>query len=233
MSDVSRLPKDEMVRRIEARKDAVLGYATALKKRLSNLNDYYYRELLELAERGYFFETWMVENWIGAEMSPRRILEIGTRNGGSLIALLKPYRDYTGVKAVCFDIWTDPDKRVNRGSPKKVQGNLRHMGIPSDFIEFISGDSKVTVPEYVRTHPGAKFDYVLVDGGHDHETAAADLQNVEGLVAPGGVLIFDDISEVSYGLLPEWEAFKMRNGDRFDYYEVMHRKGIAWAFRRK
>lgn len=227
------MTKEEMVRRIEKRKDVVLDCARKLKKRLSNWNDYYYRELLKLAEGQYFFETWMVENWIGAEMAPRRILEIGTRNGGSLIALLQPYKDYTGLKVVSFDIWRDVEQGVNRGSPKKVIGNLGYMGIPHDFIEFVSGDSTVTVPAYAASHPGAQFDYVLVDGGHSHEVAAADLRNVEGMVAPGGVLVFDDISEKSYGLLPEWNEFKARNGEKFRYFEVMHRKGIAWAFRRR
>ncbi len=226
MTEIMKLTKEEMVRRIEARKESVLADAAKLGKRFSNMGDYYFRELKKLAQKDYFFETWMVESWIGAEMAPRRILEIGTRNGGSLVALLKPYKDYSGVKAVCFDMWREI------GSPKKVSSNLEYMGIPSDFIEFISGDSKMTVPEYAKAHPDSQFDYVLVDGGHDHETAATDLKNVENLVATGGVLVFDDISPESYGLLPEWEDFKQRNGEKFIYFEVMHRKGIAWAFRR-
>jgi predicted O-methyltransferase YrrM len=226
MNPLMELGKDEMVRGIEARREHVLADVRKLKGRLSNITDYYYRQLLKLSKQGYFFETWMVENWLGAEMQPRRVLEIGTRNGGSLVALLRPYKSYDGVKVVCFDLWREI------GSPKKVRSNLEYMGIPTDFIEFVSGDSKVTVPEYARAHPGERFDYVLVDGGHDHGTAATDLRNVEGLVDVGGVLVFDDISEASYGLLPEWEEFKRRNGDRFAYFEVMHRKGIAWAFRR-
>ena len=224
--DVRTLDRDEMVREIEKRKEPVLDIVRALKKRPSNVTDYYYREHLKLAESGYFFETWMIINWIGAEASPKRILEIGTRGGASLIALLKPYKDYTGVKAVCFDIW---EQIV--GSPRRVVSNMKYMGIPKEVVEFRSGDSKETVPKYLSEHPDEMFDYILVDGGHDHETADTDLRNVEGRVAPGGFLVFDDL--VSYKLLVEWEKFKERNGDRFRYFEVMHRKGMAWAIRQK
>ncbi|MFH0815364.1 MAG: class I SAM-dependent methyltransferase [Methanobacteriota archaeon] len=232
MEPIAVLSKEEMVRRIEARKTPVLDDVRKLRKKLSNWNDYYYKAIMELSKEKYFFETWMVINWIGLEMAPKRVLEIGTRNGGSLVALLRPYKDYSGVKVESFDIWHDPMLSVNRGSPKKVKSNLEHMGIPTSMIEFHSGDSTVTVPQFFKEHPEAKFDYVLVDGGHDKDTAASDLRNVENSVAPGGVLVFDDISEESYGLLPVWEGFKARNGDKFRYFEVMHRKGIAWAFRR-
>ena len=224
--DVRGLSQEEMVREIEKRKEPVLDIARALKKKTSNITDYYFRELLRLSEDGYFFETWMVINWIGSEVSPKRIMEIGTRGGGSLIALLKPYKDYNGVRAVCFDLW----KEIV-GSPRRVTSNMSHMKIPKGIVEFHSGDSKETVPRYLSEHPGEMFDYILVDGGHDHLTADTDLRNVEGRVAPGGFLVFDDL--VSYSLKTEWDKFKERNGDEFQYFEVMHRKGIAWAMRQE
>ena len=224
--DVRSLSKGEMVREIERRKEPVLDITRTLKKRTSNITDYYYKELLRLAEEGYFFETWMVINWIGNVVSPKRILEIGTRGGGSLIALLKPYKDYGGVQAVCFDLW----KEII-GSPRRVTSNMTYMKIPKEIVEFHSGDSKETVPKYLAEHPDAMFDYILVDGGHDHLTADTDLKNVEGRVAPGGFLVFDDL--VSYSLKTEWDKFKERNGDKFRYFEVMHRKGIAWAIRQE
>lgn len=227
MSDLANLDKEEMIRQIESRREYVIADIHTLKKRLSNKTDYYFKELLRLSKQDYFFETWMVINWIGNEMSPKRVMEIGTRNGGSLVALLRPYTNYDDVNVICFDIW----KEI--GSPRKVISNLKYMNIPTDLIEFHSGDSKITVPQYTKEHPQAQFDYILVDGGHDFETADTDLKNVESLVAPGGILIFDDISTESYGLLPVWDKFKSRNADKFKYFEVMHRKGIAWAFRKE
>jgi hypothetical protein len=56
---------------------------------------------------------------------------------------------------------------------------------------------------------------------------------VADFVAPDGILLFDDIGPESHCLIDVWDAFKAAQGDRFVYYEKRHRKGIAWAFRRR
>ena len=65
-------------------------------KKLAQLdpNDYYWQDLsneTNLSRNGIFLESNMVESWVGATRKPKRILEIGTRAGGSLIALLCVY----------------------------------------------------------------------------------------------------------------------------------------------
>lgn len=191
-----------------------------------NRRDYYYRELMELARREYFFETYQVIAWAGLKLRPRRILEIGTRNGGSLVQLLSMYQDFTGVEVTCFDLWREI------GGPWRVRRNLRKLNIPTGMIQFISGDSGQTVPIYKREHPQAKFDYVLVDGGHEPETARTDLKNVADLVAPGGILIFDDICPESYNLIGVWREFQAAHRDEFLWFEKLWRKGVAWGIRR-
>ena len=54
---------------------------------------------------------------------------------------------------------------------------------------------------------GKRFDYVLVDGSHDASDALADLRLVEGLVAPGGYVVFDDIGPETYGLQGVWDEW--------------------------
>ena len=218
--------KDQMVKEIEERKDHIVSMTKLLISKRAVRKDYYYGQILELSEKDYMFESWMVINWIGLKYRPRKILEIGTRNGGSLCALLTAYDDFQDLDITCFDIWREI------GNPKAVKRNLKHLKIPNTMIRFISGDSTKTVPEFFQQNPDAKFDYILVDGGHDFKTADTDLRNVENYVAEDGILVFDDISTESYGLLPVWEDFKKRNGSKFDYYEVMHRKGSAWAIRK-
>jgi hypothetical protein len=117
-------------------------------------------------------------------------------------------------------------------STQKVRGNLAYFNIPSHFIEFISGDSKETVPAYFQQHRGKTFDYVLVDGAHDPETAMIDLENVVAHVAPGGFLVFDDIGPEGYKLGEVWETFKTNHQGQFEFYERYHRKGVAWAIKK-
>ncbi len=219
------MPVDDsiVIEQMEMLKGAVLSNLRILAPH--NPEDYYYQHLLELADAFYFFETYQVILWAGLKLQPKRILEIGTRNGGSLVQLLSAYHRHNGLRVVCFDLWREI------GSPEAVRRNLQVLNIPSDFIEFVSGDSTLTVPEWRARHRDERFDYVLVDGGHDAVTAATDLANVADLVAPGGIIIFDDVCPVSYGLLPVWRQFQAEHEGQFEWHEKLWRKGVTWGIR--
>lgn len=214
---------DVMMTEMEFLKYSVINNIRILARH--NRKDYYYSELLALADREYFFETYQVIAWAGIRLRPKRIMEIGTRNGGSLVQLLSMYHRYDGIRVVCFDLWREI------GGPRAVRRNLEHMNIPHNMIEFVSGDSRKTVPDYVQRHPGMTFDYILVDGGHTIEIATTDLKNVKDLIAPGGILIFDDIGPEGYKLIDVWREFQSTCYDQFDWYEKQWRKGVAWAIR--
>jgi predicted O-methyltransferase YrrM len=252
---------------------SILSYKELLLsngKKLAKLdpNDDYWRYLADesiLARNGLFLESNMVESWVGATRKPKRILEIGTRTGGSLISLLCVYSksDFENIQEIIsFDMWreyvsTTPfatllskmlgkksniniserftkwvGNYVEKASTKKVLNNLAAFNIPTDKIKFISGDSTVKVPEYFAKNPGKKFDYVLVDGGHDVVTATKDLDNVVSHVDKGGIILFDDIMPESYNLIGVWNKFKEKNQNDFNFFEIRHRKGIAFAIKK-
>ncbi len=218
------LDANVMLAEMELLKQVVLNNIRILAPH--NRRDHYYAEIMQLADRDYFFETYQVIAWAGLRLRPKRIMEIGTRNGGSLVQLLSMYHRYDDVQIVCFDLWREV------GNPRSVRRNLKRMNIPTNMIEFIGGDSLKTVPGYKQKHPQARFDYVLVDGGHEREVARVDLQNVADLVAPGGIQIFDDIGPESYQLIDVWREFQAAHREQFDWYEKQWRKGVAWAIRR-
>jgi predicted O-methyltransferase YrrM len=191
-----------------------------------NKRDYYYREIVELADKPYFFETYHVIVWAGMRLRPKNILEIGTRNGGSLVQLLSMYHRFDGVRVVGFDVWQE------LGGPRAVRRNLRRMNIPSEIVTFISGDSRETLPAFKASRPQASFDYILVDGGHTEEIAYTDLENVASLAAPGCILIFDDIGPESYRLIGVWRRFQTSHPDEYHWYEKQWRKGVAWGIRK-
>lgn len=257
-------PSPSTITAIRGYADLLVRNATVLRER--DPDDYYWRDLTDarkLLRNGVLLETNMVTSWIAATRRPRRILEIGTRSGGSLIALLSAYPPEERARIeriVSFDLWreylstTRTATRLSRllglrtnmslgavgrlmpgfvhaRAEHKIKGNLHAFGLPTDKIAFIAGDSKLTVPAYFTAHPEAQFDYVLVDGGHDEHTAMVDLENVWPHCAPGGVVLFDDIMPESYGLIGVWNAFKQKHADAFTFFEIEHRKGVAWAVR--
>jgi Methyltransferase domain len=57
----------------------------------------------------------------------------------------------------------------------------------------IFGDSKETVPQFAQQNPATRFDLVFVDGGHEYETAKADLVNLRLLCHERTVVVMDDL----------------------------------------
>lgn len=92
------------------------------------------------------------------------VCEVGFNAGLSACALLE---GNSRLKVVSFDIGEWPT--VGPASDYLAQKyGVRHT--------LRLGDSRVRVPEYLRTPH--TFDLTLIDGGHDFETAWADLQNL-------------------------------------------------------
>ena len=73
--------------------------------------------------------------------------------------------------------------------------------------EFVSGDSRVSVPEYFSSHSDCYFDIITVDGDHSVRGARIDIKNCMSRLKVGGVIVFDDTCNVSHpGLNEVWNA---------------------------
>lgn len=167
----------------------------------------------------HFAWAWAIEH------KPKRILEIGVRTGISICQLLSAYIDYSVLdRVVLCDVFND-----GYISPELVKLNLRTLGIPDKKVEFIVGDSKETIPKFFINNPEFKFDYILVDGDHSVDGARADLENVKSLVAPNGVIVFDDISPDGMNLAGVWEEFKNKYSLEFEFNEDLNGKGLGWC----
>ena len=194
----------------------------------SNPGDLYYEAYQgHLARRREAFFDLYHFNWSWAiEHKPRRILEIGTRTGISLCQLLAAYIDHSVIeRIVCCDLFND-----GFISPDLVRHNLKITGVPKnaiDKVDFLTGDSKVTIQEI-----SGPFDYILVDGDHSKKGAMSDLENAEDLIAPGGVIVFDDIGIDGVDLLDVWNAFKSTYSNQFEWHEDFNGKGLGWAIRK-
>lgn len=196
-----------------------------------NSGDQYYEAYLgHYAKQGkkffdiyHFSWEWVIKN------KPKRILEIGTRTGLSLCQLLSGYihSEYDSIeRIVCCDIFAD-----GFISPELVKLNLKTLNIPENVIEKIEfkvGDSKVEIPKLE-----GKFDYILVDGCHERESAKLDLDNVSNLINNNGVIVFDDIAPDGCNLIDIWLKWKHEQGNKFDYFEDFNGKGVAWAIFRE
>lgn len=162
-------------------------------------------------------------------LNVQNYLEIGVRRGRSMamVASQAPCCRIAG-----FDLWMDNYAGMENPGGDFVCTELERVGFQGK-VEFLDGDSKQTVPQYVQAHPDTYFDLVTVDGDHSLEGARADLNNVIPRLKVGGALVFDDVSHQEHPYLGKlWDEFIARDlrFASWSFKEVGF--GVAFAIRK-
>ena len=123
-------------------------------------------------------------------IQPRTYLEIGVRRGRSvaMVASVTPTADLFG-----FDMWAQNYAGMENPGPEFVESELRKIGA-SGRIEFVTGNSHQTLPDFFAKYSELELDLVTVDGDHSDEGAREDLLSVLPKIARGGAIVFDDVS---------------------------------------
>jgi|GEM_PF-1671259 len=163
--------------------------------------------------------------------APKNYLEIGTRRGHSLClaacSATQPFDVYS------FDLWIPNYGGEANPGPDLIRRELAKFGFAGQFNVSL-GDSRKTVPEFFANpaHPQL-FDVIYVDGDHSDEGARIDLENTVAHLAPGGFLLFDDITHPKHlTLLNVWKEFVARHPELEDLVETRYEYGWALARRR-
>ncbi len=129
--------------------------------------------------------------WLGYEAARRddlRYLEIGVRLGHTfaLVSLLAyQYWEF----AVGIDSWVPGYGGETNPGAETVFEHLTELGVDLTHISLLSGDSHVLLPTLLVNY---RFDLILVDGDHTPEGARQDLVDALELLAPHGMIVFDD-----------------------------------------
>ena len=136
-------------------------------------------------------------------MQPKRYLEIGVRRGRSVCTVAS---QTPTVDLVMFDMWVKGYAGMENPGPDFVAQELTKIGHKGS-VEFIDGNSHVTVKKYFADHPDAYFDMITVDGDHTDPGAAEDLADVLPRLSIGGAVVFDDVCHPLHpGLARVWHA---------------------------
>ena len=213
---------------IKVQRAAIFNTMRILKR--VNPGDMYLEAYLGHLQRSGddFYDSYMLMWEVAVTLAPRRILEIGTRTGISLCQILSAYINSSVIeKIVCVDPFEDEFL-----SPKLVLSNLKSLNLPWEKVTFRIGKSEAAFPELIEG--GWRFDYILVDGDHAKSVARQDLEWSAQLCDPGGIIVFDDISDApgECALIDVWEDFKKAHETEFYFEQRMSGKGVAWAIKK-
>jgi predicted O-methyltransferase YrrM len=153
--------------------------------------------------------VWLLE--MVRELSPRRVLEIGTANGGTLFLWTR----VAAPNAHLVSVDMCPLGLLGRHSAFALL--CRGFARADQRIDLVFGkdshDAR-TRDEVTRHFDGEPVDFLFIDGDHSHEGVSRDFELYSALVRPGGLVAFHDVApHVSAGTgVPQfWNEFKARH----------------------
>lgn len=139
-------------------------------------------------------------------------VEVGSWKGRSTSFIGKICND-NGTRLVCVDHWAGSRDRLQpryeaalavENVQETFRANMRELGITVDVLAMPSLDA-------ARTFAPASIDRVFLDGSHDGESVAADLEAWSTRLKPDGVLAGHDYAPKYDGLRAAVEAFAAKH----------------------
>ena len=122
--------------------------------------------------------------------------EIGAFEGRFLIAMAHCLRD--GEKALGMDIFEWPNPEVK----DRFEANCTKHGIATDRRVTWKVDSGATTADAVKAQlSGGTIRMFHVDGEHSRKALAKDLELATAAIAPGGLIVLDDMLHPGYPTL--------------------------------
>ncbi len=174
----------------------------------------YYREMksqldaMSLIENRHFWHVFQAEPSIKKHLSryehllnvlkevqPERVIEIGVWRGDRAEKFLEQVpsiRKYVGFDL--FEEMTDEkfeQEKMGNCVFEQMDAVLKRLErFKHVTVEMIKGDTTISLPAYVAKKE--QFDLIFIDGGHSVETIHNDWFYAEQMLAPDGVVVFDD-----------------------------------------
>lgn len=135
-----------------------------------------------------------------AEVKPRRMLEIGTANGGSLCAFMRVCAPDAHV--ISIDL---PHGKFGGGYPVWKVPVYKAFATAPQRLDLLRGDSHAseTLVNIKSLLQGEMLDFLFIDGDHSYDGVRQDFESYKSLVRPGGLIAFHDIAPPHEGVSRE------------------------------
>ena len=124
------------------------------------------------------------------ELSPKRVLEIGTARGGTLYLWTQATQDDATIVSVDL-----PGGEFGGAYPACRIPFYKAFARPGQKLHLLRRDSHQlqTLQEVRELFGNQQVDFVFIDGDHTYEGVKSDFVQYGPLVRPGGLIAFHDI----------------------------------------
>jgi predicted O-methyltransferase YrrM len=128
------------------------------------------------------------------KMQPKRLVEIGTAQGGVFWLLCQLSRQ----DATLVSVDLPPEKRFSGGLKTAI--DLQKMKIPGQAVHAVSGSSHdpAILDRVKAIFAGNQIDVLFIDGDHSYGGVRQDYEMYRSLVRPGGIIAFHDIVHTKF-----------------------------------
>jgi len=128
------------------------------------------------------------------QLVPRRLVEIGTAQGGVFWLLCQISPD----DATLVSVDLPPEERFSGGLKAAI--DLSKMKKPGQTVHAVSGSSHhpATLDRVKTIFAGGLIDVLFIDGDHSYEGVKQDYEMYHSLVRPGGIIAFHDIVHTKF-----------------------------------
>lgn len=125
-----------------------------------------------------------------AAKSPKRVLEIGTARGGTLLLLCRFAADDATIVSVDL-----PFGRNGGGYPSWKQGFYRRFAKAGQSLHLVRGNSHSpdTLMQVQSIFRGEPIDVIFIDADHSYEGVKADFFSYGALAASDGMIALHDV----------------------------------------
>jgi len=142
-------------------------------------------------------------------VKPENVLEIGTFEGDTAVAMAKALKENGNGHLTTLDIKDYQQENV-----------IEDAGL-SDWVKCIKSNPN----EYIDTIPSSSVDFIFIDDGHSYPEVIRDLENAHRLIKPYGYILGHDILMVP-DVANAFKNFMSRYGKQYESTVISTYDGV-------
>jgi predicted O-methyltransferase YrrM len=153
--------------------------------------------------QNWFDGNKLVWDSIIPQLSPNKVLEVGSYEGNSACYMIERIGNYKDLEIHCLDTWEGSIEHQEGGHAQADMSAVeqRFQNNTKTAIESVSktiylvnhkGYSNVVLPQFLADGKQEYFDFIYIDGSHQAPDVLFDAVVAFNLLKVGGVMAFDD-----------------------------------------